>query len=108
MTTATTGAITGYTPVVTGRVAAIVFATTSTLATTADFTITSDLSKQDIWVEDNILVAQMRYPVARANTASGVALVSSETPIYVAAERIKIAIAGGGPTNVGNFHIVIA
>ena len=100
--------MTGYTPVVTGRVAAIVFATTSTLATTADFTITTDLSKQDIWNESNILVKQMRYPVAKANTASGAASTIAEVPIYAAAERIKIVIAQGGDTKKGTFHILIA
>ncbi len=108
ITTATNGSQTGFTPRVTGRVAAIVLATGETFATGMDLTITTEDSKQDIWNEDSVDVAEMMYPIAKCSTASGVASTLTEAPIYAANERVKIDIANGGDTKVGTFHVIIA
>lgn len=111
VTTATGGTVTAYTPPVTGRVAMIRYVKdgTNPLASTSDFTITTDQTGQNLWVDSNINATENVYPVIAANLGgTGGASTLTEAPVYAAAERIKIVIAQGGNTKVGTFVVVVA
>ncbi len=110
VTTATGGGAIGYTPVITGRIAAIAYAkaTGSPFASTADITVTTDISAQSVWSEANVNASETNHPVAVANLTDGSASTLTEIPIYAANERVKIAIAQGGNTKIGTFTVIIA
>lgn len=111
VTTSTGGAATAYTPVVRGRIAAIKYTKdgTSPLASTADFTITTEDTGQNLWVDTNINATEVVYPVIAANLGgTGGASSLTEVPVYAAGERVKIVVAQGGNTKVGEFKVVVA
>jgi len=110
-TTATGGAVSAFTPVVTGRVSAIIYTrpTGAPYASTADFTVTTEDSGQNVWVEANVNASTTVNPVIASNIAgTGAASSLTESPIYAASERIKISIADGGNTKTGSFTVIIA
>jgi len=109
VTTATGGGGTGYTPVVTGKVALVKYtAATGGLASTADFTVASEISAQTIWSQTNVAATTEHRPVVVPQLPSGVDSTISEVPIYVAQERISITVAQGGNTKTGIFTVIIA
>ena len=111
VTTNTSSAATVFsTTVFTGRIATITYEAGGTLAGTCDYTITTETTKQDVWVELNQGgTGQLtQYPLAKANLPSGVASTLSEVPIYMANERLKIVLAQGGATKTGSFILVVA
>lgn len=111
ITTATGGGATAYTPVVRGRVAAIIYTkdATTPLASTADFTITTEDTGQNLWVDTNVNASEIVYPLIAGNLGgSGVASTITEVPVYAAFERVKIVIAQGGNTKVATFKVLVA
>lgn len=111
LTTATGGGATGYTPVVKGEIAAVRYVKhgTTPFASTADFTITTEDSAQNVWVDSNINASENVYPVVAGNLAgTGAASTLTERPVRAAGERVKIVIAQGGNTKVGTFIVVVA
>lgn len=111
VTTATGGGATGYTPVVTGRVTNIVYTapTGSPYASTADFTITAEGSGIGLWTESNVTASKTVSPTQQAHDQVGaVETDPTRAPIFVANERIKIAIAQGGNTRQGSFQVIVA
>jgi hypothetical protein len=111
VTTATGGAATVYTPVITGRIAAIVYTKATAAvayASTVDFTITSDTSNQTLWSELNVNASKTARPVGVATLPSGASSTITESPIYVAQERVKIVLAAGGNTKQGTFTVIVA
>lgn len=116
VTTTTGGAAEEYTPPVTGRVVCIRFTDTS-FASTADLTITSEESLQNIWTESNVVASKTVYPLAYGNTVSGGQLTASGAilasgsaafvPIVLANERIKIVVAQGGNEASAVFEAVV-
>lgn len=109
------GAGTGYTPIVSGRVLAIRYVPdgTSPYDTGFDATITCDVSALPvITVTNGGTSALSLYPraatVSVANAASlYAATFAVNDSVPVAAERIKIVIADGGASTVGKFHVYI-
>jgi len=110
VTTATGGGATAFTPAVRGRVAMVTYtaATGSPFASTADFTITTEDTLQDLWVESNITATQTIYPLTAGDLTTGTASSLTEVPINAAFERLKIVIAQGGNTTNGTFMFVVA
>lgn len=108
--TATGGGATGFTPVVTGRVAAVVYtaATGTPYASTADFDVTAEETGLVIWSENNVTASKTVHPVTEGDLNTGTQSTLVEVPIFVANERIKIAIAQGGNTRTGTFEVVVA
>ena len=111
VTTAADGTATGYTPVVSGRVVDVIYAKTD-FADTADFAITAESTGLNIWTESNVTASKTVSPMQPAHDQAGVLQDTGgdvwETYIFVAQERVKIAIAGGGDTKTGTFTFVIA
>ncbi|MES0444976.1 MAG: hypothetical protein ABUJ92_00385 [Desulfobacterales bacterium] len=110
ITTSTGGLATGHTPVVTGRISAIIYTrpTGTPFASTADVTVTTEDSGQSIWAELNVNASETNYPLVAGNLQSGAASTLTEVPLYAANERVKIAIAQGGNAKAGTFIVVIA
>lgn len=109
VTTATSGAGIGYSPVVTGRVAALRYTkATGGLASTSDLTITTETSAQSLWSATNINATTTVHPVAVANLPSGASSSLTEVPIFAANERIKVEVAQGGNTKTGTFTVIMA
>ena len=111
VTTATGGGATAFTSEpVRGRVAMVTYtaATGSPFASTADFTITTEDTLQDLWVESNVTATQTIYPLTAGDLTTGVASTITEVPINAAFERLKIVVAQGGNTTNGTFMFVVA
>lgn len=109
--TATGGGATGFTPVVKGRVANIIYtaATGSPYASTADFTISAEGSGIGLWTESNVTASKTVSPSQPAHDQVGATTADpARHPIFVANERVKIVIAQGGNTKAGTFEVVVA
>jgi hypothetical protein len=110
VTTDADGDATSYTPVLTGRVLAIVYVKdgSAAYADGVDFTITAEATGQSLWTDTNVNSAETVYPLAAANLgADGAASTLTEVPIALANDRVKIVVASGGDTKVGTFHVIV-
>lgn len=111
VTTAADGSATAYSPVVTGRISAIHYVKND-FADGVDFTVTSEATGQQVWVETNVNASAIRAPRQPVHTQAGAAISYAATfavhePISVAKDRIKFVLAAGGDTKRGTFHVVI-
>ena len=112
LTTDASGDVTGYTPVVTGRVLQIHYVKTD-FANGVDFNITAEATGQQLWVQADQNASAIKAP--RQPTYDGVGAASLyaatgepvEDHIYLAKDRVKIVIAQGGNAKSGTFHVVI-
>lgn len=112
VTTNADGDGTGYTSVLSGRIAQIHYVKND-YADGVDFTITSEATGLSIWTDTNINASAVRSPRMLNYTTAGVAAQYAatfgvyEVPIVLAADRVKIVVAQGGATKSGTFHIVL-
>jgi hypothetical protein len=115
ITTDAQGAGEGFTPAVTGFVQAIRYVKPQAggYAAGVDIVVTAEDSGLTIWDEDDVDASVTVYPRAATADTAGVASLYAaggepvETPIPVARERIKIAVAAGGAAGVGTFHVYV-
>jgi len=124
VTTDADGDGTGYTPVASGRVLAIIYtedgtnpydtesSSSSTSDTGGDFLITAEATGETIWNESNIAASTARYPRTQVHDTSGTALTLDGTRknvdyIHLSNDRVKIVVSGGGNTNSGTFKVII-
>lgn len=108
-TTAADGTATAYSGVCNGSIESVQYAKTD-FANGVDFTITTETSEQNVWVDTDVNASETVYPMVATNGTDGAALSGAGTlmsRIPVANERIKIAIAQGGDTKTGTFYITI-
>ena len=110
ITTATDGAATAYSPTVTGRIGAVIYTKdgTTPFASTADITVTAEATGEAIWTGTNVNASVTERPVAPATTTTGANSTITETPIWLANDRVKIVVAQGGNTKVGSIQIIVA
>ena len=111
ITTDSNGDQTAYSQPVSGRVSHIAYVKTD-FANGVDFTVTSERTRQNIWVQENVNASAAISPVQPAHTSAGDAVTYDGTrPIYrdivLAAERIKFVIAAGGATKTGKFRVTL-
>lgn len=114
VTTASDGSATVYSPSnVTGIIRLVKYVKTD-FADGVDFTITSDVTGQNIWVENDVNAAKSVSPRQATHSTAGVAALYAGGgsavlgDVVVADERIKIVIASGGDTKTGTFIFVVA
>ncbi len=116
------GNATAYTPeVVNGRILSIEYNVDGSnpyLEPTSptngfDFTITTEVTTQNLWIETGITGAKTVAPRQSVNDTVGAATYyndASDEPvvdfIYVADERVKIVVANGGNATTGSFTIL--
>lgn len=119
VTTVANGTATAYTGVViTGRIFSIKYTKTdfgagTSPATEPDFTITTEDTAQNIWIESNVSATATRAPRQATHDTIGVASAYNDAGdelvedfVYAANERIKIVIAEGGNVKTGTFDIM--
>lgn len=104
------GALTTYTPVVTGRVLSVVL-TAGTLDAGTDVTITGEDTGQAILTLTNTNSGTF-YPRNPVHGPTGTGLTYDGTrtvnePAYVAGERIKVVVAQGGASTSGTLAIMV-
>jgi hypothetical protein len=116
ITTAADGSATAYTDsVVNGRVLSIHYAKdgTTPFDNGVDFTITTETTGQNLWVETNVNAGASRAPRQATHSTAGAASLYAaggtavEDFVYAADERVKVVIAQGGNAKLGRFHILV-
>lgn len=106
------GDFTGFTPTVNGMIHAIEYVKTD-YADGVDFTITTETTTQNLWVELNVNAAKTVAPRQATHDTAGVASLYAgsgepvETPIPATNERVKIVVANGGVSKTGTFHVIV-
>lgn len=116
VTTASDGSATAYSPRgVNGVVHQIEYVKhgSTPFADGVDFTIESEATGIDLWVESNVNASAVRAPRQPTHTQAGVASLYASggtavnDRIALANDRVKIAIASGGDTKIGTFHVLV-
>lgn len=115
VTTATGGGVTDYVPQVgslTGRIAAVEYvkaAGGSAFASTADLTITSERTGENVWTESNVNASKTVRPLRQGATASGATATSADRleGVVLFNDRVKVVVAQGGNTKQGTFRVTV-
>lgn len=113
ITTAADGTATAFSRYVEGELHSIHYVK-GDFADGVDFTVTDEATGEQLWTESNVNASAVRYPRAATHSNSGAAALyaSGGTPVQarpgLARTRVKIAIAQGGNTKSGRFHILVA
>lgn len=106
------GDFTGFTPAVNGMIHAIEYVKTD-YADGVDFTITTEATTQNLWVELDVNAAKTVAPRQPTHDTVGAASLYAaagegvETLIPVTNERVKIVVANGGVSKTGTFHVIV-
>lgn len=106
------GAATGYTPVVTGRVLSIQYVKTD-FADGVTFAVTAEATGETIWSEAAVNASAVRRPRAPTHATTGAAALYAaggaavNEPIAVASDRIKIVVSSGGDTKTGTVVVTV-
>ena len=113
VTTASNGTATYYTPHVTGRIINVIYTKTD-FTNGVVFTITTEDTLQNIWVETAVDASKTCAPRQATHSTVGVASVYNddgdepvEDYIWAVDERIKIVISAGGATKTGTIDVLI-
>jgi hypothetical protein len=112
LTTDASGDAIGYTANVTGRIHSIKY-TKDDFADTVDFTITTEATAQNAWVQENVTATATVAPRQATHSTAGVASLYAaagepvETPVVAVNERIKIVVANGGDAKSGTFDVIV-
>lgn len=89
-----------------GRVLRISYTKTD-YATGVDFTITSEKTLQNLWVESDVDASKSVGPTQVIQHDDGTDRLGGGAYIHIANERIKIVVANGGDTKSGLFTVVV-
>ena len=112
VTTDASGDATAYTPYLSGYIHSIQYEKTD-YADGVDFTITGEANALGLWAESNVNAAKVCLPRAATHSTAGVAAAyaSGGTAVNdrlaLSRDRVKIVVAQGGNTKVGNFVITV-
>jgi len=112
VTTAAGGTAEAFTGVVNGRLLAVIY-TKGDFATGVDFTITTETTSQNLWVQENVDASAVVAPRQPTHDYAGNASLFAaagepvEDYIFIGEERIKIAIAAGGAVKSGTFDFLV-
>lgn len=112
LTTDGSGDVTGYTPVVTGRILAIHYVKTD-FTDGVDFTVTAEATGETIWSESNVNASATRAPRQATHSTAGAASLYAaggaavNDHITLAKDRVKIVVAQGGAAKTGAVHVVV-
>lgn len=116
LTTDGSGDATGYSPRISGKIHSIQYVKdggANPFANGVDFAITAEATGENIWTESDVNASAVRYPRAPTHSQAGVASLYAaagtavQAPVGLASDRVKIAIAQGGATKVGKFHVLV-
>lgn len=104
VTTAADGSATGHTAAIRGKIIAVAY-TKSDYADGVDFTITTETTLQNVWVDTNVNASETVYPKMLNDDTAGSDLTAIYDHVRVFNERVKIVIAQGGNTKSGTFTV---
>lgn len=115
VTTAADGSGVGYTPVINGRIQSVryVKAVSGGFSDGVDVDVTGDVTGIVLWDEDNVNASATRAPRQATHSTAGVAALYAGggaavlDHVWIAGERVKIAVANGGDTKTGTFYVTI-
>lgn len=115
VTTAADGTVTAFSPRLTGKLHSIHYVkdATNAYADGVDFTITVEVTGENVWTQADVNASTVRYPRAATHSQAGAAALYAaggtaiQDRIGLGNDRLKIALAQGGNAKVGNFHIVV-
>lgn len=106
---------THYTPWVSGYIESVQYVKDGTTPYTdgVDFTITLDVTGEDVWVDTNINASEIVRPRAATHTTAGVAALYAASGavndrIAMGRDRVKIVLAAAGASKTGTFIITVA
>lgn len=86
---------------------------TNPFANGVDFTITGEATGVNLWTQADVNASAVVAPRAPTHSQAGVASLYAsggtavQAAVALANDRVKIAIAQGGATKVGTFHILV-
>jgi len=109
VTTESDGTAVAFSEKVNGLLSQIRYVKTD-FADGVDFTITSEDTGETLWAEEDVNASATRAPRQATHATDGTASLYAATgepveDLIAVAGRIKIAIASGGDTKTGTFHI---
>lgn len=107
---------THYTPYLSGYVESVQYVKADSGGYTdgVDFTITADVTGENIWTDTNINASEVVRPRAATCTTAGVASLYAalgeavNDRIALSRDRVKIVLAQAGASKTGTFVITIA
>lgn len=103
-TTAADGSATAYTAAIRGKIIAVAYAKTD-FTDGVDFTITTETTGQNVWVDTNVNASETVFPKMLNDDTAGADLTAIHDHVRVFNERVKIVIASGGDTKTGTFTV---
>ena len=109
VTTIADGSATAYSDMMNGAIESVEYAKTD-YTNGVDFTITTENTAQNVWVDTDVNASETVYPRIATNGTDGAALSGAgtlATQIPVANDRVKIVLGSGGDTKTGTFYITI-
>jgi len=111
LTTDGSGAATGYTPNLWGRILGIRYLKTD-FSNGVTFSVTVESTGQTVWSEASVNASATRYPRDQVHNTSGTALTYNGTqtvnePIAVANDRLVITVSSGGATKTGQVVVIV-
>lgn len=106
VTTAADGTATAYSARLSGKLLGIAYAKID-FAAGVDFTITSENTGENLWVDTNVDASESVYPRRLVQDTAGANIAATYDNIYLGSDRVKIVIAAGGNVKTGTFHILM-
>lgn len=110
--TAADGTATAYSPRLSGKIDSLAYLKTD-FVDGVDFTITTELGGEQVWVESNVNAATVRRPRAPVHSQAGVAALYAAggtailDRIGIGNDRLKFVIAQGGNAKSGSFYVLV-
>ena len=102
------GVVTAYTTILTGQVINVIYTKTN-FTDGAVLLITGEDSGITIWSETGVNATEVHSPVQLASlNTTGADSTLEHNPVFVAQERIKIAMTGAGNGTTGSFTFITA
>lgn len=111
VTTNSSGAGSGSTPIINGELLAIYYVKTD-YADTVDLDIDTSVLGTIVYTKDNVTTSTAIYPrVAVMDNAATAVTYDGTNEIYepfpIANETLDVAVANGGDTKTGAFHFIV-
>lgn len=107
---------THYTPYVSGYIESVQYVKAGSGGYTdgVDFTITADVTGENIWTDTNVNASEVVRPRAATHTTAGVAALYAGSGtavndrIALGRDRVKIVLAQAGASKTGTFVITVS
>lgn len=104
-TTDASGDATVYTEAIRGTLVGVTYTKTD-FANGVDFTITTETTLRNVWVDTDVNASESVYPRSQVQDSAGANIAGVYDSIRCINERIKVVVAQGGNTKTGTFTVV--